>query len=391
MPPTDRAPDTAPRAGRRSPSGWLVGRIAGAPVYLAPSWLFIAALLTWVFLPPVRSAAPGLGTVATAAAAAAFPVLLALSVLLHEIGHGLTARRLGVPVTEYVITLWGGHTQFDREIHTPGASAAISVAGPAVNGVLALLSWWAASTAAGLPALLLGASAFANGFVAGFNLLPGLPLDGGRVLEAAIWKATGSRVRGAIAAAWAGRVIAVAFALVALGRPLLTGGRASIVTALTVVLVSGFIWAGASQALRQARTARAAGGVDLLALARPAVTAAEDAQLAAVEHALGRGLVVVLVAADGTPSAIVDPDAAASVPPAVREVTSVRAVATPVAPESVVGERFGLAAVRAMGVAQHAGRAAVLVDRGASPPGVLGVVLVSDVADALGPYGRRGR
>jgi len=109
--------DTPPaRFGTRTRSGWVLGRIAGAPVILAPSWLVVAALLTWLFVPTVQSAVPGIGTLAAWLAAAGFPLLLAVSVFLHELGHGLTARSLGIPVTEYVITLWGGHTQFDREL-----------------------------------------------------------------------------------------------------------------------------------------------------------------------------------------------------------------------------------------------------------------------------------
>lgn len=378
----------AVRLGTRTPSGWVLGRIAGSPVVLAPSWLLVAAFLTVIFLPTVRAGAPGLGTVATVAAAAGFPLLLALSVLLHELGHGLTARRLGIPVTEYVITLWGGHTQFDRELRSPGTSALVSVAGPVVNAVLAAVSWWAAGAADGVVALLLGASAIANGFVAAFNLLPGLPLDGGRVLEAAVWRVTGDRVRGTLAAGWVGRVLAVGVVVVGLGGPLLQGRQPTVVTAITVALVGAFLWTGASQTIRAATAKRAAEGIDLLALAGPAVAVPVEATLAGLDATVPTGVAVVLVTADGRPVALVDPGAAASVPTPLRAGTGLAAVATPLAPATIVTDLRGVAAVRAMGAAQHAGPAAVLVDATRRPPRVLGVVLVARVAEALTRSGR---
>jgi Zn-dependent protease len=373
----------------RTRSGWVIGRVAGAPVVLAPSWLIVAAFLTWFFVPPVRSAAPDLGTVATVAAAFGFPVLLAVSVLVHEIGHGLTGRRLGAPPTEYVITLWGGHTQFDRELRSPGVSALVSIAGPITNAALAVAAWSAASSTSGVLGLLLWAAAVANGFVAGFNLLPGLPLDGGRVLEAIVWKVTGDRGRGTVVAGWGGRLLAIAVAAYVLGRPLLQGSQPTIVAALTGLLVSGFLWFGASQAIRGATAARRASAVDLLALARPAVAVPVTARLGDLDGVVAPGVAVVLVAADGRPVAVVDPVAAGSVPSDVRGATSVQAVASPIAAQCVVAERFGLPAVRAMSAAQFAGPVAVLVDPAFEPPRVVGLVQVAAVAQALGAPGRR--
>ncbi len=364
----------------------MIGHVAGSPVILAPSWLVIAAFLTYLFVPTVRTAAPGLGTVGTIAAAAGFPVLLAVSVLLHEVGHGLTARRLGIPVTEYVVTLWGGHTQFDRDLPTPGASAAVSLAGPLTNGAISLVTWWASGLVTGLPAVLLAAAALTNGFVAVFNVLPGLPLDGGRLLESLVWAASGDRVRGTVAAGTAGRVIAVGVPLVALGLPLVRGGRPDVVTAIAVALVGAFLWTGASSALRTATLTRQADAVDLLALARPAVVLPAGAAVAALD-AVPPGLAVVLVGVDGTPAALVEAGAASSVPPRLRSTTPAHAVAVPLAPSSVVVDRRGLPALRAMSVAQHAGPVAVLVDPASEPPTVLGVVPVAAVASAV----ERGR
>lgn len=376
------------RAGTRRSSGWTIGRIAGTPVLLAPSWLITAAILTWVFLPTVRAVAPGLGFLGAVAAAAALPVLLALSVLLHEVAHGVTARMLGIPVTEYVVTLWGGHTQFEQEMRTPGTSALVSGVGPLGNAVLAAAFWWASGAATGLPERLLLAGAFTNGFVAVFNLLPGLPLDGGRVLEALVWRVSGDRSRGTVVAAWTGRVLAVGVVLWWLGRPLLEGRRADLFTAVIALLVGSFLWFGATQALRSAQQARRAAGVDLLALARPAVAVPGTATLADVAAALDSGVVVVMVDHEGRPVAMADPAAAATVPAGLRARTGVEAVAVPVAPESVVTERRGVPAIRAMSIAQRAGPVAVLMDPRTRPASVVGAVEVASVAAALTRPGR---
>lgn len=381
-------PGPAP-SPRRVAGGWVIGRVAGAPVVLAPSWLVVAGLLTWIFIPYVTAAAPRLGLVATVVAAAMLPVLLALSVFLHELAHGLTARRLGVPVSHYAVTLWGGHTQFQQEMRNPRVSALVSIAGPVTNLALAALAWWASGAASGIPALLLDSAAFANAFVGAFNLLPGLPLDGGRVLEAAVWRATGDRRRGTVVAGWAGRAIAVVTAGVALGWPALTGARASLVTVVALLLAASFIWFGAGQAVRVADLSRRAENLDLGELARPATAVPAGTMLGEAEVMARPGTALVLLDPAGRPIGLVDAGAAATVPPGRRTTTPVSAVAVPLAPESLVTERRGPAAVRAMSAAERVGPAAVLVDPGFWPPRILGVVHVAAVAEALRRAPRR--
>jgi Zn-dependent protease len=330
----------------------------------------------------VRAGAPSLGSVATILAAAAFPVLLAVSVLLHELGHGLTARRLGIPVTEYVVTLWGGHTQFDRELRSPGASAAVAVAGPGVNAAIAVASWAAAGHASGVPGLLLEASWIANGFVAAFNLLPGLPLDGGRVLEALVWRLSRDRALGTLVAGWAGRVLAVGVVVLGLGRPLAQGRQPTLVTAIVVLVIAGFLWVGAGRSITSGRIRRAARDLDLRALAAPAATLPPWASVADLDL-VAAGTAVVVVDDGGAPVALVDPEAAGAVPGPARATTPLAAVAAAVAPVSVVRDLHGMAAIQAMTAALHAGPAAVLVGDAGAGPRVLGVVLVASVARAL--------
>ncbi|HEY3548035.1 MAG TPA: site-2 protease family protein, partial [Propionicimonas sp.] len=204
--------------------GWVVGRAAGAPVVVSPGWLLGVVVLTYLAEPTVLAYSPELGAAAYLVAAGVAGMLF-VSVFLHELGHALVARRHGVVVHELAVTLLGGHTRMAAAAPSPGAGVAIAVAGPAVNLALAAAAWAAAQLAApgSLASLLLGSAALTNGFVGVFNLLPGLPLDGGRVLEAVVWKRTGRRGPGTVAAGWVGRALAVGVILWAVGSPLVAG------------------------------------------------------------------------------------------------------------------------------------------------------------------------
>ena len=168
-------------------SGWVVGRVAGAPVVLQPSALVMVGLLTVLFLPTVRALSPSLGSRALVGSFVVV-VLLMVSVFLHELAHALVARARGMQVRELALTLWGGHKAFTDTSATPFSSALIAAVGPATNLTLALLAWWGylAQDGVGFVALLLYVTAYANTAVGVFNLLPGLPLDGGQVVEALV-------------------------------------------------------------------------------------------------------------------------------------------------------------------------------------------------------------
>lgn len=156
----------------RSP-GWRIGRVGSAPLYLAPSWLVVAAILTVVFLPTVRAWAPELSGIAAVGAALCFPLGLFVSVLAHELAHGAMATALKVQVREYVVTFWGGHTSFSAGTLTPGSSAAISFAGPLANLVLGGLGWILLQPmSAGLPAVIVASLTWSNLVVAAFTCFP---------------------------------------------------------------------------------------------------------------------------------------------------------------------------------------------------------------------------
>lgn len=320
---------TDPRPAR--PSGWVVGHVAGAPVVLAPSWLLAAIVLTAAFAPSVRSATRlGAGAYVVAAV---FVVLLFASVLVHELAHGLVARRRGQQPTAFVLTLWGGHTSFVGGSSSPATSALVAVVGPVANLVLAgVFAGLAAVVPSGsLAEWLAWSGSLSNGFVGVFNLLPGLPLDGGRLLEAAVWAVTKDRARGAEVAGWAGRVVAAGLVLLAVVVPLASGGTPSTFNVIWALLLAAFLWSGATATIRSARQQRVVRSLNLNSIARPALAVAPDETVAvAGRHAVAVGASeVVLVAPDGRPAAYVDVEAAGRVPAPAAATTPVSTVAVP--------------------------------------------------------------
>jgi Zn-dependent protease len=250
--------------------------VLGVPVRLAPSWFVIAVVVVVLFAPSVERSTD-LVAPATWGVAARFAVLLLASVLLHEVAHAATARALGLPVTEIVANLWGGHTQFSDESPSPGSTALVAVAGPLANGGLTVVGWLAlGSVDDGVLRLLLVALVLTNGLVAAFNLAPGLPLDGGRVLEAAVWKVTGDRSAGTFAAGWCGRVVAALLLVWTIGGPLVRGEQPQLTNVVWSVMIAALLWQGASAAIGVARLRRRAARVQLADLVQPAVALPAD-------------------------------------------------------------------------------------------------------------------
>lgn len=328
-------------AGTERREGIPLGHIAGVPVFLAYSWFLVAALIVAVFGPQLRASFPLLGAGAYAAALG-YAVLLLLSVLAHEAAHALTARAYHWPTAKIVLTLWGGHTQFGDMRSTPGRSLLVALAGPAANFLLALagfgiLQLMDRSSIAGLIVFVF---VYSNLLVAVFNILPGLPLDGGRIVESAVWKATGSQERGTVAAGWAGRIIVVLLLAALFIPPYLRGGSPSLSLVLVAALLSGFLWMGAGAAIANARLRLRLPEVGAAALMEPAVALpAGSSAGAALRLVLARpDTAVVVTAATGQPEAVVDRNALAQVPRETADQVPVSAVARPLAPGAYVPE-----------------------------------------------------
>lgn len=194
-----------------------LGRIVGVPVRLGPGSALLAGALT--VLLGTRWAEEGGGTWAYLFSALAAIGFLA-SILVHELSHALVARRHGVSVSEIRLVLLGGMARLERQAPTPRAEMAIAVAGPltsiaiAVVGIGALVALRGQGIGgAGVGAV--GWLAIINGILGVFNLLPGLPLDGGRILTGWLWSRSGDRPKAVRSAAATGRVFG--FGLIALG------------------------------------------------------------------------------------------------------------------------------------------------------------------------------
>jgi Zn-dependent protease len=313
--------------------GLPLGRFLGAPVFLAPSWFVIALVVVVIFAPTVeRSAAiaPPISYVV----AALYAVLLLLSVLVHEFAHAAVARALGLPVHAIVANLWGGHTQYGDESPTPGRSALVAVAGPLANGALTLLGLLALrgglAPLGGVTHLLLVALVLSNGFVAAFNLAPGLPLDGGRVVESLVWAVTGRRSTGTLVAGWCGRLVAVVVVGLLVLRPLTQGTVPDVFTLVWSLMIAVMLWQGASSAVAVGKVRSRAGRLRLSDLVEPASgRPAEDTTwLDRDPRAAGA-----LVALDetGHPVGVADPSTLEAVlgsPSRPREGTPLRSVVT---------------------------------------------------------------
>ncbi|RCG29982.1 site-2 protease family protein [Sphaerisporangium album] len=195
-----------------------LGRVAGIPVGAHWSTLLIVLLIGGVLASTVLpQAIPGQPPGRYWVVAAFTAILFLASLLGHELAHALVARRRGVPVTSITLWLLGGVTEFAGESRTPRDEFRIAVAGPLVSLILGAVFFLAATLLAG-PALVVAAVrwlALMNGVLAVFNMLPGAPLDGGRVLHAVLWRRTGDRARADRAASRSGQGLGMA--LIAVG------------------------------------------------------------------------------------------------------------------------------------------------------------------------------
>jgi Zn-dependent protease len=296
--------------------GIPLGRIAGIPVILAYSWFVIAAFTVMVYGPLLLEQNPALG-ISAYYMAFAYALLLLISVLVHELAHALTAKIYGWPTQKIVLNLWGGHTQFENFTATPARSVIVALAGPAANLVLAGGAWVVLSnTSMGTVAgILTNIFMWANFVIGIFNVLPGLPLDGGRIVESAVWKATGSQAKGTVAAGWAGRVIVVALGFWFIARPLLAGETPDFSLLMITVLVGGFLWMGASASIQQGTLRGRMHLVSAAALAAPAVGIPTTATVADIRRLSPDGSrAVVVCGPDGRPQGVVDAGALAAVP-----------------------------------------------------------------------------
>lgn len=238
---------------------WRIGRIGGVEVRIDPSWSFIAFLIAYTFWVIVDAEFPQEGTVATVLVGIGMAVVFFVSVLLHELAHSWTARGRGIEVHGITLFLFGGATHADLETEDPTDELVISVVGPVTSLAIAGLLWAATLLIGSGPlAFATGRLGWINLALAVFNMLPGFPLDGGRVLRSLVWRATGDFVRATRIASTAGQW---------LGYALIGGGilevflLGALIGGLWLVAIGWFLAQSAQASFVQLQVRRLLAGV----------------------------------------------------------------------------------------------------------------------------------
>lgn len=225
-------------------------RVFGIPVRVHASWLVIYGLIAWSLsvgyfpqvLPDVSARAHWVGGFVAA-------LLLFVSVLLHELSHSVVARRHGLPVAAITLHVFGGVSELGREPESPGVEFRMAIVGPLTSFALGGLTFVAATLVGdqGMLTAILRYLAFVNIAVGAFNLVPGFPLDGGRVLRAALWRAKGNLQWATRVASRAGSIVA----LVLIGLGVMRGLAGEFLGGLWFVLIGLFLRQAAEGSYKQ--------------------------------------------------------------------------------------------------------------------------------------------
>ncbi|MFH1312689.1 MAG: site-2 protease family protein [Candidatus Eisenbacteria bacterium] len=197
-----------------------LGSIKSIEINVNVTWLVVFGLLVyWLRNGYVIEKAPDLGPITSWVVSAVGALVLFASVLTHELSHSLVALKNGLPIRRITLFIFGGVAHMEKEPATPGVEFRMAIAGPvaslAIATVFAFLRFVVFKGNPGTaPWLIAEYAAYANMVLAGFNLVPGYPLDGGRVLRAILWKLTGSFVKATTIAATIGRVFGLGLVFV---------------------------------------------------------------------------------------------------------------------------------------------------------------------------------
>lgn len=303
-------------------------------MYVSPGWFIVATLFA-------VSVAGELGVIHERptggpeyAAGAAFAVLFGASILAHELGHSVISLIVGLRIRRVTLYLLGGIAEIESEPRSPGSETLIAFAGPLVSLLLGGLFLGLGATLpdgsdAARIAFLLGET---NVWLGAFNLLPGLPLDGGRVLRAAAWAVTGDRERATRWSARGGQVLAAAVAITAVG----IAGQ-DIGTAILPIIVATFIWQHASAVIAGSDARARVRRVSVRGLLRPCLPLRASVPLAeALRQAEAAGARPLVVDSYGAPAGLLAQMALEKVPSQRRPWVTLGDVTRRLVPELVI-------------------------------------------------------
>jgi len=267
-----------------------VGALFNIPIFINPSWFLVLALVTWsdaqwlaYQFPQLGLSAWGLGLITA--------LLLFASVVAHELGHSLIARRQGIEVKSITLFIFGGLASLGEEAKTPEDSFRVAIAGPLVSfslfGLLNAIGYF--GTITGPLAAMMALLASVNLALGVFNLIPGLPLDGGNILKALVWKITGKPYRGLAFASRVGQV----FGWIAISLGLASVLGLSNIGSLWTLLVGWFLLQNAGQSAQAANVQRLMSGLtaaDAVIANSPVVSATESLRELANNHIIGNAM-----------------------------------------------------------------------------------------------------
>ena len=283
-------------------SSFTIARIRGIPIGVHYTWLLAFALMSWSlavgYFPDSHPGWPRpqywlVGSVAA--------VLLFVSVILHELTHSFVAQARGLKVHSITLFIFGGVSNIASDSEDPQDEFLIAVVGPISSLVIAALCWAGVQVVPGTtgPAnALLGYLAVVNLMLALFNILPGFPLDGGRVLRAILWGTTGSMVRGTRWATYVGQALAFAF----IGYGLLQILDRNVLNGFWIGFIGWFLYSAAESTRRQVIAQETFRGITVASVMQanpPMVGPALSVRELADEYVLRRGLRALPVAQDG--------------------------------------------------------------------------------------------
>jgi Zn-dependent protease/CBS domain-containing protein len=363
-----------------------LGRIAGIEFGVNWSWLVVFALIVWTLASGIfPSTNPGLSKATHIAMGIVAAFLFFLSILLHEFGHALQARREGIEIDGITLWLFGGVARFRGSFRSPGSEFRVAIAGPLVSLVLGVL-FVAIALIGGIPSAVDGVVSwlgYINFTLLVFNLIPAQPLDGGRVLHAALWRLRGDFV-------WATRVAANVGR--AFGFLLIAGGVAMFIfqgsfSGAWLAFLGWFLLNAATAEARYLLTQQALNGLrvrDVMTpnpvVVRPDLTLGEfmDNVMFSQHHT------TYPVVDDGRPVGLLPFRCVANVPRGEWEVRRVRECLVPL--DQVPVLREDEEAVEALAeLAESAGGHGLVVSNG----GLAGIVSTGDLARALEARRRR--
>ena len=310
--------------------GIRIARVFGIPIHLHATWFVVFLLVSLTLNATLAAEAPAVGALARWLMAASTALLFFASIVFHELAHSVLARRHRIPVRSITLFFFGGVALLERDAPTPRAELEIAIAGPIASGLLALgFSLLARLFAAGdADGLMFAWLSRINLSVAVFNLLPGLPLDGGRVLRALLWARQGDPARAAQLAARVGQTLA--YGLIGLGAAAaLAGGNP--IGGLWLAFIGWVLLSASGANARQAQVDASLQGLRARDLLSPEIAwlAAGDSVGHFARELVMRGRRWALVGSPGAATGIVTLTDARRVAPRDWDQTPIGSIATP--------------------------------------------------------------